>query len=98
METEPDFAMMHSALLRAPGKLGFPTDEIIPLADDLFERLPTKKLLRLCERPLQKLILSNRYSIIIFYSFGYLAISVVVLWFWQKAISQVIQRHLTGHY
>lgn len=65
MSTEADFAMLHSAISRAPGKQGFPVDDLIPVADDLFERLPTKKLLRICDRPLQKLILSNRSAFVL---------------------------------
>lgn len=37
LETEADFAMMHSTLARAPEKFGFPIETIIASADELMK-------------------------------------------------------------
>ena len=53
---ECDFAVVYSLLVHAPDTHGFPFEELLPLADDLFRRIPPHQLGAKCDEELQELI------------------------------------------
>lgn len=60
LETEADFAMMHSTLARAPEKFGFPVEEMLASADKLMENITLQKVNSFCDSELLQLIKSKR--------------------------------------
>ena len=60
MKVECDFAAIYNVLVHAPNTCGFDFGNLLPLADDLFRRIPPHKLGPKCDSELTQLIYNKQ--------------------------------------
>lgn len=60
MKVECEFAAVYNVLVHAPSQYGFDFENLLPLADDLFRRIPPHKLGPQCDSELTQLIYNKQ--------------------------------------